>query len=866
MRRGLLLALASLWACDPGAPSLVEVRAPEDTRNAAGPYRVTVVTRGAVERVVVRWTDAPDASAALEARLRLDDDGGGRWSGDLPGRPPGSDVRLAVEAEGPGGDARWPPRGEHRFRVLGGDGACLVDGDCLPAEVCDRLERRCHVPPARCRDDGDCPQDYVCAPESGACRFRPLPCEDDRQCGAGQVCAGGFCAPAAECRDDGDCPEGARCLEPPGRCAGADACVRDGDCPADRPRCDAGRCRAAGPGCDPPCDPGAVCVDGACVAGCDPACGAGEVCRGGRCEPGGCDPACGAGEVCRDGRCVTGCDPACGAGEVCRDGRCEPEGCDPACGPGDRCVEGRCVRERCEPECAVGEVCVGDRCVAEQCGVPCAVGEVCVRGLCVPEGCVPACGAGLVCVDGRCLPPPDCANGCPDGLHCRRGAGVCVQCTADGHCPMGTYCNAEFNCALGERGAPCVPCGRGRTCGAGFVCREDLFDACVPRCGPRGLCPSGFRCDGVACLPDLFCRGAECVRDGDCESAVCAGGVCEAPQQCQGDEDCRDRRCVAGRCVPRAPACVDGCPDGTLCVGGRCVAGEPVNACAPCGEAADCDSPAFCGDPFGAGVRQCHALCAGDCPGDLRCTAFSDATSVCVSPEDGVCPRVAACRDDDLEDNDDERTATRLGGGADVRGVACAGDPDVFLLEPRRGQQGTVTIDPRGRLRYRFTDGRREREGEIGGVTRLDVGPNGAVLTLTARAEAAYRVTTDFRAGDRACANDGLEPNDSAEDAVPVEVPVDLERLVLCPGDHDFARFWHDGAATVVRIEFSHALGDIDAELLDPAGRQVATSTGNGDVERFDLGPQLAVGDYVVHVYPFNPRAPQTNYRLVVGR
>ncbi len=892
MRRCLFL-LALLGACDPGAPSLIEVRAPDDTRNAAGPYRLTVVTRGAVDDVVVRWTDAPDASAPLHERLRLGHDGGGRWSGDLPGRLPGSDVRLAVVAEGPGGEARWPTVGEHGFRILGGDGACLVDGDCLRAEICDRLGHRCKAPPARCDDDGDCPQDYVCARESGLCRFRPVPCTEDAECGAGQVCAGGFCAPAAECRADRDCPAGARCLDPPGRCAGADACARDADCPADRPRCESGRCLAVGPGCDPPCAPGTRCVDGACVAGCDPPCRDGEVCVDGKCALATCDPPCRDGEVCVDGRCVDAC-ATCRDGEVCVDGRCvdacatcrDGEVCVDGrcvdacatCRDGEVCVDGRCVDAcatcrdgevcvdgRCVDACATcrdGEVCVDGRCVAG-CDPPCRGGDVCVDGTCVAE-CDPPCGRGLVCQDGRCLPPPGCANGCPAGLRCLRGADVCVECTADGHCPVGMHCDATWNCAAGARGAACVPCGPGRTCGAGHVCREDLFDACVPRCGPGGRCPRGFFCDGAACLPEQFCHGLECVFDGDCESGACAGGVCEGPQICADDTDCRDRACVGGRCVPPGEACLAGrCRDGEVCVGGRCAPGEPAGVCAPCDEAADCASPAFCGDALGTSVRQCYALCNRDCPGGLRCAELSAATAACVD-EASVCPPPAMCRDDDLEDNDDVRRATVLGGGADVHGVACPGDADVFQLRPRRGQQGTVMIEPRGRLRYRLAEGHGGREGLIAGVTRFEVGPDGAFLTLTAEAEAAYRITTDFGVGS-GCANDGLEPNDTPEEAVPVDVPLDFDGLALCPGDHDMVRFRHDGMATVVRIEFEHARGDIDAELRRPAGPAIAISTGSGDVERFDLGPDLAAGEYVVHVYPFNPRAPRTTYRLVIG-
>jgi hypothetical protein len=342
-------------------------------------------------------------------------------------------------------------------------------------------------------------------------------------------------------------------------------------------------------------------------------------------------------------------------------------------------------------------------------------------------------------------------------------------------------------------------------------------------------------------------------------------GVCEAPQFCEDDTDCRDRACFRGHCVPRGAACLaGGCGAGELCVGGRCVRGEPAGACAACDEAADCASPAFCGDALGTGTRQCYAICGGDCPGDLRCVELSAATAACVD-DNSVCPQAPACREDDLEDNDDVASATVLGGGADVHGRLCPGDPDVFVLRPRDGQRGTVTIDPSGPMRFELT-GFSDGPVDIRVATRVRVDAGGGTLVLTADAAVTYRVTTEF-GGGRGCANDGLEPNDTADDAAPVDLPLDLQGLVLCSGDHDFVRFRHDGRSTVVRIEFVHARGDIDAELLSAEGLQLATSTGNGDVERFDLGADLPAGDYVVHVYPFNLRDGQsTTYRLVIGR
>lgn len=59
-----------------------------------------------------------------------------------------------------------------------------------------------------------------------------------------------------------------------------------------------------------------------------------------------CEPGCQAGEVCQDGACVPdqSCEPVCLAGETCQGGTCFPDqSCDPACDEGARCVSGACI-------------------------------------------------------------------------------------------------------------------------------------------------------------------------------------------------------------------------------------------------------------------------------------------------------------------------------------------------------------------------------------------------------------------------------------------------------------------------------------------------------------------------------------------
>ncbi len=225
---GLLFSwLLCSTGCDAPAPVVVEVAYPQDrTGDTLGPYRVTAITAGSATEVMIRWSVADGAGlppqpfeASPMAEARTD-----HWVGHLPGAPAGAVVHLYLEATGPGGSSRTSAQ---RFRVLPEDGVCRVDSDCGPEQICDRLENRCHTPPAVCADDGDCAQDYVCV--GGACRLRGAGCVDDAQCPAGLVCRDGQCLPPPECGDDEDCPDGV-CV-PPGRC------VEEGPCTPGDPGC-----------------------------------------------------------------------------------------------------------------------------------------------------------------------------------------------------------------------------------------------------------------------------------------------------------------------------------------------------------------------------------------------------------------------------------------------------------------------------------------------------------------------------------------------------------------------------------------------------------------------------------------------------
>jgi hypothetical protein len=104
--------------------------------------------------------------------------------------------------------------------------------------------------------------------------------------------------------------------------------------------------------------------------------------------------------------------------------------------------------------------------------------------------------------------------------------------------------------------------------------------------------------------------------------------------------------------------------------------------------------------------------------------------------------------------------------------------------------------------------------------------------------------------GGPAC-TDALEPNDARGAARTAGGTVD--GLRICSADEDWLRI---PAGGVVRIEFSHASGDLDLAAFDAAGAEVAISQGTGNSEQVTVP---AGGS--VRVYGYN--GAQGAYRLV---
>lgn len=831
-----LALLAALAACTPDAPRIQQVDAPADSRDPVGPYALVASIDGKTDVIVVSWLadDVPGPTLGMSRR------GDGRYEARLPGQPPGTTVRLRVLVDGPGGEDEWPGDGEyHEFRVLAADGACLVDGDCLGDELCDRLRGVCKPRPEVCVDDGDCPLDTVCA--DGACRFAPTTCEDDAQCGPGRVCEAGRCVSRPECREDADCPDGA-CLTPPGRCIAAGGCRVDADCPADLPVCRAGAC-APGP-CGGGCPAPLVCLDDACV---DPGACGGPCPPGLRCLPDqgcvGCtaDGQCGAGA-----HCATDDDFTCRRGE--RLGACQPCGPGGACGFDQRCDAelgflclAACERDR---DCPAGNTCQGGVCR----GDPLCGGRACRRddecdGACLGGACTPRqicerdadCAEDWRCDGGRCLPTaPTCfgTDACPQGQICLGGrcapggpAGACAPCDGPDSCASPALC-----IDLDGTGSRCVAlCGRDG-CPAGLAC----LDA-----GPFGVCLSG---DGVCprgrCGLDAF-EPNDDLRDPAVLPAQVEGAICAA------DTDVfavpGEGASIAWRVTP-----VDG-PLGVL----RLVGGEPI--------AEDNLQP----DEF------------------LEFTALGRLQlMVITTPADGevrylIERRMAPpmrCDDDFLEENDDARQATILGNGADVNPIACAGDADWFRLRMSPGDAGVARLTVPGPVDGGLAWSLEDATGEALGAGVIREG--GADIQLSYREQlylrvecpacgrTPYRLTTRFQAGG-GCPADALEPNDELGGAREIGVPFDRAELAACVADDDWYAFTAPGGQRVrLDLDFTHAQGDIDVELFDEQGALVDASTSATDNEQIDLPVRRRNTRYFARVFLFPGRGAFNPYRL----
>ena len=496
-----------------------------------------------------------------------------------------------------------------------GDFSLSIDCECICTPECGGKE---------CGDDG-------CGGSCGAC-------PGNQECVNG-ICEGGLGQLGDPCVKGVDCESGLCLMSDAGKVC-SQYC-NDGQCP-------------------PPFSCIAVPIGGggvinACLP-CGPNCAGkecGDDCCGGSCGQ------CAGNEQCVDGTCEADLgkfgDP-CQVGAQCESGLCIAyEGgkiCTIVCGGDGDCPNGY----SCQAVGAGGlQVCLPAPDLGEF-GDPCSVGAECESGLCIAyEGgkiCTIVCGGDGDCPNGYtcqavggaglmvCLPAPDpgkFGDPCLVGADCESGLCIAYEggkmcttaCGGNGDCPDGYTCQAVGGGGVkvclpapepGQFGDDCVV---GADCESGLCIAYEDGKMCTSVCGGDGDCPNGYTCQAVGggglkvCLPpvELGQFGDACAVGADCESGLCiayeGGKICTSA--CGGDGDCPDGytcQDVGGGlkvCLP-APEpgqFGDDCLKGADCESGLCIAYEGGKICTTaCGGNGDCPNGYTC-QGVGPGLMVC---------------------------------------------------------------------------------------------------------------------------------------------------------------------------------------------------------------------------------------------------------------------
>ena len=269
---------------------------------------------------------------------------------------------------------------------------------------------------------------------------------------------------------------------------------------------------------------------------------------------------CAPNETCQNNKCVNatqkGYGATCNTSSECVSGICIEssgttfcsQGCDSqSCPNGDQCLEvsgGGGINHACLPNSAsVGTKTLGQPCTA--------VAE------CKSQICVSVPGQGYLCSQSCDLQKQDC----PAGYGC-------VQSNVGGLCiPSGTTPPPPTGAALG------AACTKNADCKSNLCIQVSAAKVCSQVCDKANSasCGAGFDCVAVGttavCVksgsppPTKGVLGAECTKNEDCESDLCASGegeamfctaLCDPAEGCAGDYDCVSAGNDQFACAPRS--------------------------------------------------------------------------------------------------------------------------------------------------------------------------------------------------------------------------------------------------------------------------------------------------------------------------
>lgn len=253
-----------------------------------------------------------------------------------------------------------------------------------------------------------------------------------------------------------------------------------------------------------------------------------------------------------------------------------------------------------------------------------------------------------------------------------------------------------------------------------------------------------------------------------------------------------------------------------------------------------------------------QANTANDVVSPSHATAFCEVRAGITDPGNGPGPVAGG---DAFEPNDSRNNAAEVVIDATNNATIARGDVDFYAVSVPNG--GTLNID----VGFRHAEGDidvtvyNERGDKLGSGTstddneRVTIGHGTAarfIVEVTlygngagARAQSYTFKAGHVRAGGAQAGGDAYEPNDSAAAAAAINAGR-VEGLTHC-GDADFFSFSVARAGTSsVRLDFTHAQGDLDLRVLNANGDRVATAAGTTDSELVEKG--LPVGAYKIEV------------------
>jgi hypothetical protein len=116
--------------------------------------------------------------------------------------------------------------------------------------------------------------------------------------------------------------------------------------------------------------------------------------------------------------------------------------------------------------------------------------------------------------------------------------------------------------------------------------------------------------------------------------------------------------------------------------------------------------------------------------------------------------------------------------------------------------------------------------------------------------------------GSTGCSDDGFERNNTLATAAALGAGTQ-DGLMVCPGDDDYFSVASSAGTFRASIQFIHAQGDLDMELLSASGSVLSSSTGSGDSEtvQADLSSDQTV---TVHVYGYSGASNRYSLSIVL--